>query len=183
MRVVAGKFRSRILKEFKNPLTRPTMDRVKEAIFSKIQMQVFDATVLDLFSGTGGLGIEALSRGAKKVIFVDKNLQAYNLIKDNLKSLGEEKQLVLNLNYEVALKKFKDNVVKFDIVLLDPPFNKGLGKMAIQLLLDYNLLNNDAIIVYECGAQEIEEIFNLLTEPQVKKYGSVKVLYYTYHKN
>ena len=183
MRVIAGKYKSRVLKQFKNPLTRPTMDRVKEGIFSKIQMQVNDAKVLDLFSGTGGLGIEAISRGAEEVVFVDKNKQAYNLIKENLHLLGEDSQLVLNVNYELALEKFREQNIKFDIVLLDPPFNKGLAKESISKILSYNLLNEDAIIVYECDATEKEELFENLSEPQVKKYGSVKVLYYTYINN
>ena len=178
MRVIAGKYKSRKLNEFKNPTTRPTLDRVKEGIFSKIQFLVSDATVLDLFSGTGGLGIEALSRGAKQVYFVDNNKIAFNLIKQNLHLLNEDMQPVLNINFDVALQKFKSENIKFDIVLLDPPFNKGLAHSAIDMILKLGLLNDNATIVYECDATEEIKTFEGLTEPEIKKYGTVKVLYY-----
>ena len=179
MRVIAGKFKSRILKEFKNPSTRPTLDRVKEAIFSKLHFYVEDAIVLDLFSGTGALGIEALSRGAKEVYFVDKNKIANSLIKENLCSLNStENSIVLCCDYESALQNFVKNGIKFDIVLLDPPFRQGLGEQAVNKIIEFNLLNENAIIVLECGVDEEIKLHTDIDKVEQKNYGTVKVFYY-----
>ena len=178
MRVIAGTFRSRKLNEFKNSSTRPTLDRVKEAIFSKIHTYLDGKVVLDLFSGTGALGIEAISRGAKDVYFVDKNLTAINLIKKNLTMLNQPINNVFFSSFDLILAKFKKDNLKFDIVLLDPPFNNNLGYKAIEMLLELSLLNEDAIIVYECEENLIEKSFLGLSECEIKKYGTVKVLYY-----
>ncbi len=177
MRVIAGKYKSRILKEFDNSGTRPTLDRVKEAIFSKLQFSLENAKVLDLFSGTGALGIEAVSRGAERVVFVDSNKTAYELIKTNLKTLKEE-QTVLFCDSFLALDKLKKENVKFDVVLLDPPFRKGLGERAIKQILKDDLLSDSGIVMFEFGADEPELEFDGLTKESVKKYGTVKVAYY-----
>lgn len=183
MRVIAGQFKGRILNDFENSSTRPTLDRVKESIFSKIQFDVEDAIVLDLFSGTGALGIESLSRGAKHCFFVDNNKTAFNLIKKNISLVNaEQNSTVLFSAFNVALEKFKSDNVKFDVVLLDPPFRKGLGKLAIEKLLQLELLNNNALVVLECAKEEETLIFEQLSTPDVKTYGTVKVAYYAFEK-
>ncbi len=179
MRVIAGKHKGRVLNSFENASTRPTLDRVKESIFSKIQFEVENAVVLDLFAGTGALGLEALSRGAKFCYFVDDNKIAQNLIKKNIMLLCEQENCKLNSSaFNVALEKFKQENVKFDVVLLDPPFKKGLGKVAIEKLTELNLLNKNALIVLECAREEETLQFKNLSEPEIKEYGTVKVLYY-----
>ena len=164
MRVIAGKYKSRVLNSFENSSTRPTLDRVKESIFSKIHFDIENAVVLDLFAGTGALGIEALSRGAKFCYFADNNKTAQNLIKKNIMLIGEQhNSKVLCSSYNLALEQLKQDNIKLDVVLLDPPFKKGLGKLAIEKLIQLNLLNENSIIVLECAKEEPNLIFeNLL---------------------
>lgn len=125
MRVITGSARGRKLKTLEgDEIVRPTTDRVKEAIFSIIQFDLADARVLDLFAGSGQLGIEALSRGAESAVFVDRDSQAVEIIKDNLKTTGLfQKATVLNAD---SVSYIKNSRNKFDIILLDPPYNKGL---------------------------------------------------------
>lgn len=171
MRVVSGKYKGRKLKEFDLSSTKPTLDKVKEAIFDMIQFDVVDSVVLDLFSGTGALGIEAISRGAKKTFLVDNNLQAIKIIKENLKGITEDYSL-LNQN---GLEFLKSTNEKFDIVLLDPPYNTDLGVQAIEILIKQNKLHDNAIILFETS-NNLD--FNLDYENfkiTKKKYGSVAV--------
>lgn len=172
MRVVAGKYRGKKLKEFELNSTRPTMDRVKESIFNLIQFDVADAVVLDLFSGTGALGIEALSRGAKSVYFVDNNKDAINIINSNLKGI-EGKFKVLNQDYLTFLSNNRN--LKFDIVLLDPPFKQNLGETAIKYLVDNNMISENGIIIFETSADRKFEMNSEDFTLTKKKYGSVAV--------
>ena len=171
MRIISGKYRGKKLKEFELETTKPTIDRVKEAVFNLIQFEVVDAVVLDLFSGTGALGVEAISRGAKKVYLVDKNAEAIKIINENLKGI-EGDYVVLKKDY---IDFLSSSIEKFDIVLLDPPYKTDFGLKAIQLLIDNNLLSNGAIIIFETSA---ENQFNLELEGfdiKTKKYGTVMV--------
>lgn len=172
MRVVAGKYRGKKLKEFELNSTRPTMDRVKESIFNLIQFDVADAVVLDLFSGTGALGIEALSRGAKQVYFVDNNKDAINIINSNLKGI-EGNFKVLNQDYLTFLSNNRN--LKFDIVLLDPPFKQNLGETAIKYLVDNNMISENGIIIFETSADRKFEMNSEDFTLTKKKYGSVAV--------
>ena len=171
MRVVSGKYKGRKLKEFNLSTTKPTLDKVKEAIFDMIQFCVSDAVVLDLFSGTGALGIEAISRGAKKTYLIDNNIQAIKIIKENLKDINED-YLVINQNGLEFLKSTKE---KFDIVLLDPPYQTDLGKRAIDILINNNLLNEDAIIIFETSNDLDFELNYSNFKTIKKKYGTVAV--------
>lgn len=171
MRIISGKYRGKKLREFELETTKPTIDRVKEAIFNLIQFEVVDAVVLDLFSGTGALGVEAISRGAKKVYLIDKNAEAIKIINENLKGLDGD-YVVLKKDY---IDFLSDSIEKFDIVLLDPPYKTDFGLKAIQLLIDNNLLSNGAIIIFETS---VENQFDLKLEGfdiKTKKYGTVMV--------
>ena len=171
MRIVSGKYRGKVLKEFELSSTRPTTDRVKESIFNLIQFDVADSIVLDLFAGTGALGIEAISRGAKKVYLVDKNPQAIKLIKENLKCI-EGDYCVHQEDYITFLKKVK---CKFDIILLDPPYKTDYGIKAIDLLLEKRLLAEDAIIIFETSEENNFEINIIGFKTTKKKYGKIIV--------
>lgn len=171
MRVVAGKYRGKVLKEFNLNSTKPTLNKVKEAIFDSIQFDVVDAVVLDLFSGTGALGIEAISRGAKKTYLVDSNNQAIKIIKENLKNITEDYSL---LNCD-GINFLKTCNTKFDIVLLDPPYNTNLGLDAIQLLIEKDLLNDNAIILFETSFDKVLDLNYENFKITKKKYGSVAV--------
>ncbi len=171
MRVVSGKYRGRKLKEFDLSSTKPTLDKVKEAMFDMIQFDVVDSVVLDLFSGTGALGIEAISRGANKTYLVDSNQQAIKIIKENLKGITED-YILINQNGLDFLKSTKE---KFDIVLLDPPYKTDLGVNAIEILINENKLNDNAIILFETSDDlQIDLDFENFKTTR-KKYGTVAV--------
>lgn len=171
MRVIAGKYRGKKLKEFDINTTKPTLDRVKESMFNLIQFEVADAVVLDLFAGTGALGIEALSRGAKIVTFVDKNKKSIELIKSNLVGIDG--------CYEIEFRDYEDYLKstdrKFDIVLLDPPFSTDLGLRAIDYLIKNEILNDKGIIIFETSMDKVFSFNYENYEIVKKKYGSVAV--------
>ena len=171
MRIVSGKYRGKKLREFELSSTKPTLDRVKESIFNLIQFEISDAVVLDLFAGTGALGIEAISRGAQKTYLVDANREAINIIKDNLKGI-EGEYFVLNKDFKEFLNSTNE---KFDIVLLDPPYKTNFGIESIETLINNQLLNENAIIIFETS-EEKEFSFNFENfEVKRKKYGTVVV--------
>ena len=151
MRVITGTARGRRLKELEGMETRPTTDRVKEGLFSAIQFEIEGRKVLDLFAGTGQLGIECLSRGAASAVFVDRRADAVKLIRENLKltELADRARVVAGDSMEF-LKSLKE---RFDIVLLDPPYAAGLLEPAIAHLTAFDLLNPHGIIVAEHPAE------------------------------
>ena len=170
MRVISGKYRGKKLKEFDLSTTKPTIDRVKEAIFNLIQFDVVDSVVLDLFSGTGALGIEAISRGAKKTYLVDNNDKAIQIIKENVKNMTED--------FEVVKSDFMDFLSrkkKFDIIFLDPPYATDFGLVAIEFIIKNDMLNDDGVIVFETSDDKSVELnFNGFNIDR-RKYGTVAV--------
>lgn len=173
MRVIAGNYRSRPLKAPEGLNTRPTLDRVKEAMFNIISYHIENATVLDLFSGSGALGIEALSRGAKKVYFNDCNQEAYQVIKDNLNGLKINNGFELTkLDYLERIDSLND---KLDIVLLDPPYKDKIYEDIINRLEEKQLLSKNAIIIVEA---ELSVSINLDNTYTIKehKYGNKKLI-------
>lgn len=171
MRIVSGKYRGKVLKEFDLDSTKPTTDRVKESIFNLIQFDVADSVVLDLFAGTGALGIEAISRGAKKTFLVDSNPKAIKIIKENLKGIDGD-YVVFNEDYKSFLNS---NKMAFDIVLLDPPYKTNLGIEAIEMLIKKDLLADDAIIIFETSEENKFELNFEGFEIKKKKYGKIVV--------
>ena len=151
MRVITGTARGRRLKELEGMETRPTTDRVKEGLFSAIQFEIEGRKVLDLFAGTGQLGIECLSRGAASAVFVDRRADAVKLIRENLKltELADRARVVAGDSMEF-LKSLKE---RFDIVLLDPPYAAGLLEPAIAHLTAFDFLNPHGLIVAEHPAE------------------------------
>ncbi len=148
LRIIAGKYRHLIIEAPNVNSTRPTTDKVREALMSALRSFLIDAVVLDLFAGSGSLGIEALSRGAKKAYFCDNNFIAYQTIKKNIERIKvQEEAIVLKLNYLEALKQIKE---KIDIVFLDPPYAKEeTYQKAVDFLFENDLLSDKAIIVKE----------------------------------
>ena len=147
MRVITGKARGIVLKTPEGMKTRPTADRVKEALFSIIQFDVPNARVLDLFAGTGQLGIEALSRDAKSAVFVDEMDSACKLVSDNLKKTKlENNARVIRSDYLTFLKNCKE---KFDIIFLDPPYAEKFLENALNFITEIDILENGGIIVAE----------------------------------
>lgn len=141
MRVISGKARGKKLIAPTNINTRPTLDRVKEAMFNKIQFDLKDATCLDLFAGTGALGIEALSRGASKTAFCDESKDAIRIIKKNIEITNNlDNAIIIHKDYNLALEELKHKDIKFDIVFLDPPYKTNLAILALQKIIMSNLL-------------------------------------------
>ena len=136
MRVIAGSARSLKLKTLEGIETRPTTDRIKETLFNMISPQMYDCIFLDLFAGSGGIGIEALSRGAKEAVFVEKNPKAMECVKENLKFTRlEKKGLTLTKDVMNALYQLEGEKV-FDFVFMDPPYNMGFEKGRIRGLAE-----------------------------------------------
>lgn len=173
MRITAGKFRGRVLIENKYEHIRPTADVVKQAIFNKLAFVVPNSRVLDLFCGTGALGIEALSRGASEVIFADKDFRSINLTKENLKSLNIDAK-VIKLSYDKAIVSLKDK--QFDIIILDPPYKSGVYEDCIKKIAENNLLSNNGIIVCEHDKKD-EFDFSPFKIVDEKRYGIKMVTY------
>ncbi len=181
MRIISGDFRGTKLFTLEGLNTRPTLDRVKEALFSKINFELQDAVVLDLFSGSGALALESISRGAKRAVLCDSSRDAIKIIKQNIeKTKTNEKTLILNLDYKKALEDLKNKDIKFDIVFLDPPYQTDLAEDAVKIIIEKKLLNEDAIIILETDNKE-KVIKNLDTElieiKDIKKYGRVDLLF------
>lgn len=171
MRVISGKYKGKKIDGFDIEGTRPTMDRVKESLFGIIQNNLKDSICLDLFAGSGSLGIEALSNGASICYFVDKNKQILNILKNNLK--GIENSILIEKNYLMALEELKTK--KFDIIFLDPPYKYNLITPSIQKIMEFDMLNKDGIIVCEYENEDIKCDLKLL---KTKKYGSKNIKIY-----
>ncbi len=172
MRIISGPFKGRPLKSPKSDNIRPTGDKVKQALFTKLQFEVPNAVVLDLFSGSGALGIEALSRGAKMVYFVDKDRRSIMLTKENLKGLPTNYK-VLNCGYDVALNSIKE---KFDLILVDPPYASGVYDNVMELIEKNDLLNDDGYVVCEHPNElKVKSCLNLIDE---KRYGTVTLTFF-----
>ena len=177
MRVITGKARGIGLKTPEGLQTRPTTDRVKEAIFSIIHFDIPGAKVLDLFGGTGQLGIEALSRGADTAVFVDAGEKACALIRENLKRTKLESQgTVVRADYLEYLSRCKE---KFDIVLLDPPYAEVFLENAIKKLTEIDILQSGAIIVAERPLdKELPWEFEGFSRSKDYKYGRTLITLY-----
>lgn len=171
MRVISGKYKGKSLQGFDIDGTRPTMDRVKESLFGMIQGKLKDSTCLDLFAGSGSLGIEALSNGASKCYFVDSHKEISRILKQNLQTI--QNSVVIEKDYKMALKELQG--ISFDIIFLDPPYKDNLITPALQLIDQYHLLKEDGIIVCEYETEEIETDLTCIKE---KKYGSKKIKIY-----
>lgn len=153
MRVITGSARGRRLKELEGMETRPTTDRVKEGVFNVLQFDIEGRRVLDLFAGTGQLGIECLSRGAVSAVFVDRRADAVKLIRENLKitELSDRARVVSGDSMEY-LKSLRE---KFDVILLDPPYEAGLLEPAIAHIAKFDILEPHGIIVAEHPAGKV----------------------------
>ncbi len=172
MRVISGKYRGKKLKEFDLDTTKPTLDRVKESMFNLIQFDIADSVVCDLFAGTGALGIECISRGAKKVVFVDNNPKAIKIIKENLNNISGDYCVENNDNFDFL----KHCNTKFDIFLIDPPYKTDLGINSIKQIIQNNLLKANGIIIFETS-KDLQFDFDFLTNFDVDRrtYGTVAV--------
>jgi 16S rRNA (guanine966-N2)-methyltransferase len=155
MRIISGTSKGRKLITPRNHSLRPTSDRVKESIFNTLQSKIEGKVVLDLFAGTGNLGIEALSRGAKKTVFVEKGRQALRLIQRNLNLLGlKERSEIFPKDANLAIGILKQKGESFDLILMDPPYEKGLIQKTLTRLNSDQIFHKDSILVVEHNRRE-----------------------------
>ena len=181
MRVITGKARGVTLKTPEGLQTRPTTDRVKEALFSVIQFDIPTACVLDLFGGTGQLGIEALSRGAKRAVFVDESDKACRLIQENLKRTRLEGEgSVVRSDYLAYLSRCRE---KFDIIFLDPPYAEVFLENALKKITEIDILQSGGIIVTERPlGKELPFELEGYTRSKDYKYGNTLITLYRKEK-
>lgn len=182
MRIISGKHKGMKLYTLEGIGTRPTLDRVKEPLFSILNFDLPDATVLDLFAGSGALGLEALSRGAKEVVLCDYSSKAIHIIEQNVDKMKERDNVkLLQKDYKMALKMLKDEEKKFDIIFLDPPYATNFVEKAAEYIAQYDLLKENGTIVIETDRKEDVktdinqlELFDIYDE---RKYGRANLIF------
>ncbi len=177
MRIIGGKYRSRVLAEFSGEDVRPTSDRVKESLFNMLSLQLAGARVLDLFCGSGSLGLESLSRGAKEVLFNDGAKSSLSIVKQNLTTLkipvgGEAK--LSNLDYLVCLGQAYG---QFDVIFIDPPYRMDFGEKALEKISQKGLLSDNGIAVYERDRPFEGKVFGLEKYDE-RKYGKTYLTFF-----
>ncbi len=174
MRIIAGQLKGRRLQCLKGMDVRPTTDKVKEAIFSMIAPYLQDAVVVDLFTGTGNLGLEAISRGAKRCYFCDKSRTSLFLAKENVSHCQVMEQAVfLGYDFEVSLKKIPEKV---NLIFLDPPYNQGLASKALEIILKLKSLDEEGLIVIEHSRnEEISDSLYGMKLVKQKHYGTITI--------
>lgn len=179
MRIISGTARGTKLYTLEGQTTRPTLDRVKESLFNIIQNKIPNSVFLDLFSGSGAIGLEAASRGARKVILCDKSKEAIKIINKNIeKTHLIEKIEIYNLDYEVLLKtKIKENL---DIVYIDPPYDSDFAIKSIEYIIDKKLINEESKIIIETDDEErlLKKLKNIEIEiTDKRKYGRAVLIF------
>lgn len=177
MRIIAGEFKGRRLESPADYSVRPTTDKVKEALFSILSQKIWGSRVLDLFSGSGNIGIEALSRGAAECIFCDNSRDSLRLIKSNIAHCkAQEGARVIPGDFRKTLMNLEG---KFDIIFLDPPYDKGFLEPAFELIREQNLLADDGVIIAEHRREEdLPEEFCGFEKQKERRYGIIKLSIY-----
>jgi 16S rRNA (guanine(966)-N(2))-methyltransferase RsmD len=154
MRVIAGKARRLMLKTLEGQDTRPTTDRIKETLFNMINSDMPDCSFLDLFSGSGAIGIEAISRGAKLAVMIEQNPKAAECIRENLKSTKlEEEGIVMNCDVLTGLSRLEDKGYVFDYVFMDPPYNMEWEKKVLESLVSSSVIQVHTVIITEASLE------------------------------
>ncbi len=181
MRIISGQFKGRRLQAPKGKLTRPTPDRVREALFSILGHRVQQAKVLDLFAGTGCLGLECLSRGADHATFIEKDRRAFEHLQKNVQIADSEQLSCLNTTAQKALGLLKKKGSLFDLVFLDPPYNQGLLDPTLNQLLRLKLVKQRGIIVCEHHAKTAPPIpAGPWTLGANRTFGDVEISFFEY---
>lgn len=178
MRIISGIARGTKLFTLEGKTTRPTLDRVKESLFNILQNKIIDAYILDLFAGSGALGLESLSRGAKKAVLCDQSREAIKVIKQNVeKTKMQDKVEIINRDYKKCIEMQQE---KFDLIFIDPPYELDIAVKAVDEILKKNLLQDDGLIVLETDREdrELEELKDLrINIFDIRRYGRVKILF------
>lgn len=178
MRIIGGKYRSRVLAEFAGEDVRPTSDRAKESLFNILSLQMYGARVLDLFCGSGALGLESLSRGAKEVVFNDFSKDSLAIVKKNLATLkiatNSEEVKLSGADYLVCLESIRG---QFDLIFIDPPYRFDYGVKALEKIAEKGLLSEKGVAVYERDRAFEGEIEGLEKYDE-RKYGKTYITFF-----
>lgn len=184
MRIISGTARGTKLFTLDSLSTRPTLDRVRESVFNIIQNDILDSVFLDLFSGSGAIGLEAASRGAKEVILCDKEKEAANIINKNIeKTHFENKVKLYNTDFKTCLNKLNNK--KVDIIYLDPPYKTDMIKEALTKIIETKILKESSIIILETDESEKikKELYNMDLEIiDERKYGRAEIIFLKYNE-
>lgn len=181
MRIIAGKYKGKVLKEFDLGTTRPTADMVREALFDKIGIDIAGKTFLDLFAGTGAVGLEAASRNASFCTFVDAEKKSTEIIKKNIELLNAQNIEVLCMDFAKALEYFASHGKRFDYIFLDPPYKTDFAERAIDIIRQLQLLSPDGLLIWEHDKSKAAYVEKQFPDCKTKKYG-IKFLTYIYNK-
>lgn len=175
MRIIAGKYRSRKILAPSGVETRPTLDRIRESLFNILGQRCKEAVVLDLFAGSGALGLEAISRGAKQAVFCDISLAAVEAIRTNIASLAEHSNTrLMQMDWHTAVRQLECEKVVFDIVFLDPPY-KMTAAPVIEVIANAGLLNKNALIILEHDRRTQVELSEMCQIVDQRHYGDTEV--------
>lgn len=180
MRVISGRLKGRRIEMPK--IIRPTSDKVREALFEILKNRIEGSNFLDLYAGSGGVGIEAFSRGARSVTFVDNNFRCVEVLKDNLQKCGISKVstiYIYNMEVDSALALFEKKGAFFDIIFVDPPYHKGMAKNTLIEISKYDILPRNAIVVVEAYKKEnLDEEAGSLRKFRSYRYGDTKLEFF-----
>ena len=175
LRVIAGEYGSRRLQSLEGNDTRPTMEKTRAAVFSRIGPYFDSGRFLDLFAGSGSMGIEALSRGMKEAVFVEKSSRAARVIRENLKLLEIDNGEVCCMSYETYLKNAEE---PFDIIFMDPPYKMDIYRSAVSLIKERNLLKDNGVIILESDRENTYEFdFPGMIIEKEATYGISRITY------
>ena len=179
MKIISGTLKGRNIEGFNIEGTRPTMDRVKESLFGMIQNYIKNSICLDLFTGSGNLGFEAISNSANFCYLNDKNNKCINIIKKNVSNFQiEDKVKILNLDYNKCLDYLRDNHIKLDLIFLDPPYKNECLNEVIKKILEYDLLNTNGLIICEVDNNYLKDDFSTINIIKNRKYGDKYIIIY-----
>ena len=181
MRIISGTARGTKLYTLDGINTRPTLDRIKEPLFNIINFDLEDAVVLDLFAGSGALGLEAISRGAKKAFFCEKKREAALVVEKNIeKTKFNDKAILIKADFEKAIMQLQNQNEKIDVVFIDPPYKTDFVKKSIDALLVAKILNDNFIMIVETDEPDriLDDIKNIdIDVYDTRKYGRVSLLF------
>lgn len=179
MKVISGTLKGRNIIGYNIDGTRPTMDRVKESLFAMIQNHIKDSVFLDLFAGSGQIGIEAISNGANTCYFIDNNKEVIKVLNQNISNLNIKKNSKIILSdWKKSLNEFANQDIKFDLIYVDPPYDYNVYEKILEKVSTLNLLNENGLIILEHSNLKFKDTYNNLTLYKSKKYGNKSVNIY-----
>lgn len=179
MKIISGTLKGRNIEGYNIEGTRPTMDRVKESLFGMIQDYIKDSTVLDLFAGSGNLGVEAISNGAKIAYFIDNNPEVIKVLNKNIANLDiKSKSRVILSDWKKALNTFATQNIKFDLIFIDPPYAYDVYEKILNKVSTLNLLSDDGLIIMEHSNLHLPTTYENLTLYKERNYGNKSINIY-----